>query len=74
MPELVGMQILHTWDDKDRLGWFERTVQGINLNKADRECAPTANFAVQYMKLLTTGAHKKKTIGKCDVMHEQDLW
>ena len=53
MQELIGTQILHDWDDKDRQGWFEGTVHGRNLNKADRKRAPTANFAVRYTKWLS---------------------
>jgi len=45
MQELIGMQILHAWDNKDRQRWFEGTVQGLNLNKVDCARAPTANFA-----------------------------
>ena len=36
MQEFIDTQILHAWDDKDRQGWFEETVHGRNLNKADR--------------------------------------
>ena len=69
LQELIGTQILHAWDDKDRLGWFEPTVHGRNLNKAEHARAPTADFAVRYTKLLTIGARKKKNIS-CDVAHE----
>ena len=67
---LIGTQILHAWNDKDRQGWFEGTVHGRNLNKADHARAPIANFAVRYTKSLTIGARKKKTIPRCDVAHE----
>jgi hypothetical protein len=35
MRELIGAQILHAWDDKDRQGWFEERVHGRNLNARD---------------------------------------
>ena len=46
MRELIGAQILHAWDDKDRQGWFEERVHGRNLNARDLARAPTANFSV----------------------------
>ena len=46
MRELIGAQILHAWDDKDRQGWFEGRVHGRNLNARDLARAPTANFSV----------------------------
>ena len=70
MQKLIGKQILHAWDDKDRQGWFEGKVQSRNLNARDRARAPTANFAVQYRNSLTVGVKKKKTIAKCLVAHE----
>ena len=70
MQELIGTQILHAWDDKDRQGWFKGTVKERNLNARDLSRAPNANFAVRYTKSLTIGARKKKTISKCDVAHE----
>ena len=62
MQELIGTQILHAWDDKDRQGWFKGTVKERNLNARDLSRAPNANFAVRYTKSLTIGARKKKTI------------
>ena len=62
MQKLIGKQILHAWDDKDRQGWFEGKVQSRNLNARDRARAPTANFAVRYRNSLTVGVKKKKTI------------
>ena len=70
MRELIGAQILHAWDDKDRQGWFEGRVHGRNLNARDLARAPTANFSVRYSKSLTVGVKKKKTIPLCDVAHE----
>ena len=70
MQKLIGKQILHAWDDKDRQGWFEGRVQSRNLNARDCARAPTANFAVQYRNSLTVGVKKKKTIAKCLVAHE----
>ena len=35
MRELIGSQILHAWDDKDRQGWFEGRVHSRNLNARD---------------------------------------
>ena len=26
MWEIIGAQILHVWDDKDRQGWFEESM------------------------------------------------
>ena len=68
--KLIGTQILHAWDDKDRQGWFEGTVHGRNLTKAEHARAATADFAVQYTKTLTSGARKKTTVPRCDVAHE----
>jgi hypothetical protein len=62
MQNLIGKQILHAWDDKDRLGWFEGRAHGRNLNARDLARAPTANFAVRYINSLTVGVKKTKTI------------
>ncbi len=70
MRELIGAQILHVWDDKDRQGWFEGRVHGCNLNARDLSRAPTANFSVRYSKSLTVGVKNKKTIPLCHVTHE----
>ena len=70
MRELIGAQILHAWDDKDRQGWFEGRVHGRNLNARDLARAPTANFSVRYSKSLTVGVKNKKTIPLCHVAHE----
>ena len=70
MQKLIGKQILHAWDDKDRQGWFEGRVQSSNLSSRDLARAPTANFAVQYRNSLTVGVKKKKTIANCLVAHE----
>ena len=77
MQNLIGKHILHAWDDKDRQGWFEGRVHGRNLTARDLARVPTANFAVRYIKSLTVGVKKTKTIAKCDVAHEltkQDIW
>ena len=72
MQNLIGTQILHAWDDKDRQpGWLEGKVHGRNLNTRDLARAPTANFAVRYSKSLTVGGKKKKIIPLCLVAHEQ---
>ena len=60
MRDLIGAQILHTWDDTDRQGWFEGRVHGRNLNTRDLVCAPTVNFSVRYRKSLTVGVKNKK--------------
>ena len=60
LQELIGTQILHAWIDKDKQGWFEGTVHGRNLFKADHARAPTANFAVRYTKSLTIGAARRR--------------
>ena len=65
MQELIGTQILQTWDDKDRQGWFQGTVHGRNLTEADHVRAPTVNFAVRYTKSLTIGARNR-----CELAHE----
>ena len=70
MQDLIGTQILHAWDDKDRQGWFEGKVHGRNLNARDLARAPTANFSVRYSKSLTVGVKKKKIIPLCHVAHE----
>ena len=70
MQNLIGTQILHAWDDKDRQGWFEGRVHGRNLTARDLARVPTANFAVRYIKSLTVGVKKTKTVAKCDVAHE----
>ena len=70
MQNLIGMQILHAWDDKDRQGWFEGKVHGRNLNTRDLARAPTANFSVRYSKSLTVGGKNKKIIPLCLVAHE----
>ena len=62
MRELIGAEIFHVWDDKDRQGWFEGRVHGLNLNARDLARAPTANFSVRYSKSLTVGV-KKKFVG-----------
>ena len=70
MQKLIGKQILHAWDDKDRQGWVEGKVQSRNVNARDLARAPTANFAVRYRKSLTVGVKKKNTIANCLVAHE----
>ena len=70
LQNLIGMKILHAWDDKDRQGWFEGRVHGRNLNVRDLARAPTANFSVGYSKSLTVGVKKKKIIPLCHVAHE----
>jgi hypothetical protein len=74
MQNLIGKQILHAWDDKDKQGWFEGRVHGRNLTARDLAHAPTANFAVRYIKSLTVGVKKTKTIAKCEVAHELTRW
>ena len=69
MQNIIGKQILHAWDDKDRQGWLEGRVHWRNLNVRDLARAPTANFAVRYINSLTVGVKKKKT-AKCEVAHE----
>ncbi len=46
MQELIGTQILHAWDDKDRQGWVKGTVKERNLYARDLSRASNANFAV----------------------------
>ena len=70
MRELIGAQICHAWDDKDRQGWFEGRVHGRNLNARHLVRAFTADVGVRCTKSLTIGASKKKTIAKDDVAHE----
>jgi len=70
MQNIIGTQIRHAWDDKDRQGWFEGRVHGRNLNARDVAHAPTANFSVRYSKSLTVGVKKQKTIPLCHVAHE----
>ncbi len=74
MQNIIGKQILHAWDDKDRQGWLEGRVHWRNLNVRDLARAPTANFAVRYIKSLTVGVKKTKTIAKCEVAHELTRW
>ena len=70
VQNLIGMRILHAWDNKDRQGWFEARVHGRNLNARDLARAPKANFSVRYSKSLTVGVKKKKIIPLCHVHHK----
>ena len=70
LQNLIGTMILHAWDDKDRQGWFEGRVHGLNLNARDLARAPTANFSVGYRKSLTVGVKKKEIIPLRHVAHE----
>ena len=45
-----------------------------HLTARDLARAPTANFAVRYIKSLTVGVKKTKTIAKCEVAHELTRW
>jgi len=52
LQNLIGTEILHAWDDKDRQGWFEGRVHGRNLNAHDLARDPTANFFVKLIHLV----------------------
>ena len=70
LQELIGTEVLHAWDDEDRSGWFKGRVHSRGLTKRDRERAPTANFAISYIKSLPSSKSNNKVLPSAQVAHE----
>jgi hypothetical protein len=68
--ELIGTEVLHAWDDKNRSGWFKGLVHSRGLTKRDLEQAPTANFAISYIKSLPVSRNRNQVIPSARVAHE----